>query len=178
MDDPFPVDPDGDTRLEILKATYAAIDEHGYADLSMQNIADEFSKSKSLLYHHYDGKDDLLLDFLRFLQDRFQTFTDVAAVGDPDDRLNAFLDLFVPRESSSHSSPTDNMARVFVQLRAQAVQNPDYVVVFRESDERIRKRLREILRVGIEDGTFDASIDPDVVATFISFPLSPLPQSE
>ena len=112
MDVPLPVDPDGDTRLEILAATYAAIDKHGYAALSVQHIADEFPKSKSLLYHHYDGKDDLLLDFLEFLQSQFESFTDVSTVGDPDERLDAFLDVFVPRKSQSSPNPADDVAIV------------------------------------------------------------------
>jgi AcrR family transcriptional regulator len=172
MDVPLPVDPDGDTRLEILAATYAAIDKHGYAALSMQLIADEFPKSKSLLYHHYDGKDDLLLDFLEFLQNRFESFTDVSGVGDPDERLDAFLDVFVPRDSQTASNPADDVAKIYVQLRAQAVHDPAYDTIFREGDERIRERLCEIMRAGMADGTFDPSADPEPIANFLRYMIS------
>lgn len=172
MDVPLPVDPDGDTRLEILAATYAAIDEHGYAALSIQDIADEFPKSKSLLYHHYDGKDDLLLDFLRFLQNRFETFADVPDSEDPDEQLGAFLDLFVPREPPEASTPADDVARIYVQLRAQAVHDSEYSAVFREGDRRIRERLRTILEAGVVDGTFQSTIDPEHVADFLRYVIS------
>ena len=172
MDVPLPVDPDGDTRLEILAATYAAIDKHGYAELSMQHIADEFPKSKSLLYHHYDGKDDLLLDFLEFLQSRFESFTDVSTVGDPDEQLDAFLDVFVPRESQSSSNPADDVANIYVQLRAQAVHDQEYTEIFQAGDERIRERLCEILRTGMADGTFDSAVDPEPIANFLRYVIS------
>lgn len=172
MDVPLPVEPNGDTRSEILVATYAAIAEHGYAALSMQHIADEFPKSKSLLYHHYDGKDDLLLDFLRFLQAQFETFTDVSGGGGADDRLRAFLDVFVPETTDEDATPADDVASIYVQLRAQAVQDPAYADVFREGDERIRDRLLDIIHAGIEEGTFDPTADPAAIADFLRYAIS------
>ncbi len=59
------------TRAEIMDATYEALRKHGYAELTIQTIADEFPKSKSLLYYHYDAKDDLLVDFVDWLVEEF-----------------------------------------------------------------------------------------------------------
>ncbi|QAU12403.1 TetR family transcriptional regulator [Halorubrum sp. BOL3-1] len=70
MDDPF-AEP-ADTREAILGAAFRALREHGYASVTIQRIGDEFDKSPSLVYHHYDGKDDLLLDLLGFLLDAFE----------------------------------------------------------------------------------------------------------
>ncbi|MEF8774483.1 MAG: helix-turn-helix domain-containing protein, partial [Halobacteriales archaeon] len=50
-----------DTDEALMAATYRALCEHGYADLTIQQIGAEFEKSTSLLYHHYDGKDELLV---------------------------------------------------------------------------------------------------------------------
>lgn len=53
----------------IMQATYRSIQQHGYTNLTIAKIADEAGMSKSALYNHYDGKDDLLLEFLdRFLE--------------------------------------------------------------------------------------------------------------
>lgn len=172
MDVPVPVEPNGDTRSQILAATYAAIAEHGYADLSMQHIADEFPKSKSLVYHHYDGKDNLLLDFLEFLQSQFETLTSVPDDHDPAEQLQEFLDVFAPREPGAESTRADELASIYVQLRAQAVQDPRYADVFRAGDERIRDRLLEIIRAGVEAGTFEPSGNPEAIADFLRYAIS------
>jgi AcrR family transcriptional regulator len=69
MGSPLFDDEPADTREAIMQATYRALRAHGYARLTIQRIGDEFPKSKSLLYHHYDGKDDLLLEFLSYMLD-------------------------------------------------------------------------------------------------------------
>lgn len=63
----------GDTREAIVRATYRALCANGYADTTISAIAAEFEKSKSLLYYHYDGKDDLLEEFLRFVLDQLES---------------------------------------------------------------------------------------------------------
>ena len=45
-----------DSKKEIMEATYEALCKHGYAELSIEKIADEFDKGKSLIYYHYDDK--------------------------------------------------------------------------------------------------------------------------
>ncbi|MDY6770698.1 MAG: TetR/AcrR family transcriptional regulator [Candidatus Nanohaloarchaea archaeon] len=59
-----------DTRDQIMDATYRALCEHGYADLTIERIADEFEKGKSVIYYHFDDKDDLMVSFLDHLHDR------------------------------------------------------------------------------------------------------------
>ncbi|HET7323460.1 MAG TPA: helix-turn-helix domain-containing protein, partial [Halococcus sp.] len=61
-----------DTTDELMHATYRALCKHGYANLTMQDIADESTKSKAALHYHYDTKQDLLLAFLSFLYERFE----------------------------------------------------------------------------------------------------------
>jgi len=60
-----------DSREAIMRATYLALREYGYAGLSIQRIADESDLSKSTFYHHYDGKGDLLTAFVDFTLEEF-----------------------------------------------------------------------------------------------------------
>jgi len=74
----------------------SAADEQGYSDdLTIQGIADEFPKSKSLLYYHYDGKDDLIASFPGFATDRFRREIEVE-IDDPEAQLRALVDQLVP----------------------------------------------------------------------------------
>lgn len=156
----FPDEP-AETRIEILKATYGALREHGYADLTIERIGEQFPKTTSLIYHHYDGKDELLRDFLSYLLEDAEA--DLGIEGDlaPDERLRVIFDrVFSPDDDPEAAA----FRRAMVGLRAQATTDSAYRAHFTEHDAFFRDRLAEIIRDGIEDGTF-RDVDPEAVAT-------------
>jgi AcrR family transcriptional regulator len=156
-------DAPGGTRSEIMRATYVALTKHGYADLTIQCIADEFDKSKSLLYHHYDGKDAILLDFMRFLTDRFEAEMDAEGDADPRRRLDDFFDRVIPPTTDEGRAAFD---RVLVELRAAAAHNPAFRATFTETDHVLRDRLADIVRAGMRSGDFRDG-DPVRIAEFL-----------
>jgi AcrR family transcriptional regulator len=81
-----------DTRTEMLQATYAALQKHGYTDLTIDDIDEEFPKSKSLIYQYYSGKDELLLDFLTFMLEHFESEVQDETDLDPQERLDRTAD--------------------------------------------------------------------------------------
>ncbi|MFC6725598.1 TetR/AcrR family transcriptional regulator, partial [Halobium palmae] len=158
----FLTDPTG-TREQIMRATYLALREHGYADLTIKRIGGEFEKSVSLLYQHYDGKDELLLEFLSFMLDEFQRSLPPLSADDPATHLDAVLDhAFAP------DPPTEcrEFEATMVELRAQAASDERYRERFTDHDRFFRDRLARVLRAGIEDGTF-REVDPEAVAAFL-----------
>ena len=152
-----------ETRADIMRATYVALTKHGYADLTIQRIADEFDKSKSLLYHHYDGKDALLLDFMRFLTDRFEAEMDATEATTPRRRLDEFVGRLAPVTADESRCSFD---RVLVELRAAAAHDPAYRQTFTETDQVLRDRLAGILRDGMRSGDFREG-DPNGIAAFL-----------
>ncbi|MFC6766829.1 TetR/AcrR family transcriptional regulator [Natrinema soli] len=109
-----------DTVDVIMQSTYQVLLEYGYADLSIAKIADEAGLSKSALYNHYKGKNDLLLDFLsRFLKWYLDSPLDDTAE-DPRAELQRLIDL-LSVDSEGADSSTDStlemaVADVFVEL--------------------------------------------------------------
>ena len=152
-----------ETRSDIMRATYVALTKHGYADLTIQHIADEFDKSKSLLYHHYDGKDAILLDFLRFLTDRFEDEMDATGDAEPRQRLEEFFDRMIPVAADEQRCAFD---RVLVELRAAAAHDPAFRETFTETDHVLRDRLADILRAGMHSGDFREG-DPVRISEFL-----------
>jgi AcrR family transcriptional regulator len=152
-----------ETRSDIMRATYVALTKHGYADLTIQCIADEFDKSKSLLYHHYDGKDAILLDFLRFLTDRFEAEMDATGEAEPRQRLEEFFDRMMPVTVDEQRYAFD---RVLVELRAAAAHDPAFRETFTETDHVLRDRLADILRAGMRSGDFREG-DPVRISEFL-----------
>ncbi len=157
----FPEEPE-DTRVEILKATHEALLEHGYADLTVERIGQHFPKSKSLLYHHYDGKDDLILDFLVYLLDSFEASLGLDSEADAHARLTQLLDrVFDPVDTGS-----DPLRQAAVELRAQGTTGPEYRNHFSRHDRFFRERLADIIADGIDSGQF-RDVDPERAARFM-----------
>ncbi|ESP87099.1 TetR/AcrR family transcriptional regulator [Candidatus Halobonum tyrrellensis] len=155
-------DPRG-TREEIMQATYRALCDHGYADLTIQRIGDRFAKSKSLLYHHYDGKDELLLDFLSFMLEEFERTIDADPGDDPAAHFESMLDHVLAPDL-----PDDRreFGAAMVELRAQAAHDARYRAEFTRHDRFFRDRIARAVRAGVERGAF-RSVDPDRVAAFV-----------
>ena len=155
-----------DAREEIMDATYRALCAHGYADLTMQDIADETELSKAALHYHYDSKQELLESFLDFLYDGF-TERVTAPDGDPaPERLRALIDAVL-------SPPVENrdervaFKTALLELKAQAPYDEGVRERLERFDEYLHGEFRTVLTDGIETGTIRASVDPDDAARFL-----------
>ena len=151
--------PEG-TREAIMKATYQALCEHGYADLTIQRIGDEFPKSKSLLYHHYDSKDALLLDFLAYMLEHFETSVPREEYPDAAAQLQAVFDHVLPDELDEGRQ---EFTSAMIELRAQAAHDPEYREHFTRSTRFFHERFVTIIEDGIDQGVF-REVDADRVA--------------
>ncbi|ELY65544.1 TetR/AcrR family transcriptional regulator [Natrinema versiforme] len=161
--DPFQSAPD-ETHTEIMHATYAALRKHGYADLTIQRIGAEFPKSKSLIYQHYDGKDELLVAFLEFLLERLEADVPTDGFSDAREHLQELLDHSLPE--SPESDHTEFMSTV-TELRAQAAHDDAYREQFTRTDDFFREHIADIVRRGIEQGVF-RDVNPEQTAAFIA----------
>lgn len=179
---PFLADP-GTTRESIMRATYLALGKHGYAGLTIQRIGEEFEKSKSLLYHHYDDKDELLLAFLQFmLEEHEASLSELDSVrgskasarqpdptdsGDdtegPAERLDAVLGAMLATDlPDAHREFTAAM----VELRAQAAHDERYREHFTRHDRFVADQVVTVVERGAEEGVFREG-DADAVAQFL-----------
>ena len=148
-----------DTQRAIMEATYRALRDHGYSGLSISKIAAEFEKSKSLLYYHYDDKDELLVAFLEHLHEQFSAEFEVDPSTDPNAQLEAFFDLLLP--------PAPDEERLAFQtalfeLRALAPHDDTYRRQFEATDRYIRDTIAALIEAGVEQGVFR---DVDVEST-------------
>ena len=152
---------------EILRATWRALCSHGYAELTMQDIADESTKSKAAIHYHFDSKRDLLVAFLDHVSERFMRRlreADPGPAADAPTRLSAVLDAALdPPETDD----IEDMQTALLELKAQAPHEPAYRERIRESDERFRGLLADILAAGVESGTVRSDVDPEASARFV-----------
>jgi len=151
------------TREAIMQATYEALSEHGYADLTIQRIGEHFEKSKSLLYHHYDSKDALLRDFLAFMLEQMENQVEIEEKGDPHQQLNYTLTYVFVEMLGEHN---DKFNGAFAELRSQAAHDEAYRERFTANDEYVITRYVDIIEDGIEAGVF-RDLEPRPVAEMI-----------
>ena len=183
MDDPF-AEP-SNTRQAILSAAFRALCEHGYASVTIQRIGDEFDKSPSLVYHHYDGKDDLLIDLLGFLLDEFEASVADGAVAEPSDgataatgenapemppeafdrsareQLDGYLTAAVdPASLDDPYAPDERFVTVMTELRSQAASDEAFRDHFDRSDRVFGEYLERLVREAAAEARDDASATP------------------
>jgi len=167
-DTPFPGEP-ADSREAIMRATFLALEQYGYAGLSIQRIADKAELSKSTFYHHYDDKQDLLTAFVDYILAEFTRAFSMEASDDPLENFRTYVDLILDPESISEledPSPATAVLGTYVELRAQAVQDETFRAKFTEIDRAFENQLAEIIADGIAAGVF-RDVDPDRTAKFL-----------
>jgi len=146
-----------DPATEILDATYRALCEHGYANLTLQDIAAEADASKSSIHYHYDSKDQLFVAFLDDLYDRFTDRVDSPEGDTPYEQLDELLQVLLTTDAEP---PLREFRTVMLELKAQAPYNSTLQERLTGFDEYLIEQLREILAAGMDEGEFDDDIEP------------------
>ncbi len=141
-----------------MEATFRALAAHGYADLTIQAIADEFDKSKSLIHYHFDSKADLMVAFMAHLLEGFIDEVEGGADADPRDRLRRMAEIVV--HGMGDEEATRDFHTALLGMRAQAPFDPDLQGQLVENDRLIRGVIADIVREGIESGQF-RDVDPE-----------------
>lgn len=152
-----------DTTDEIMWATYNAVAKHGYPETTIAKIADEFPKSKSLLYYHYESKDSLLEDLIGFMLDLLRDEFEDIEEENPYDHLLGVIDQMLQDELEDEHF---RFLRVIHEIRSQAPHYQPYKKKFRQSDEMILSELVSALERGIEADVF-RPVNSEVEANYI-----------
>lgn len=153
-----------DTEATFMDATYCALCAHGYADLTMQDIADETDKSKAALHYHFDGKEDLLLRFLEHLNEDFFDRTADPAGDTPAERL---VDLLETILSTPDDGADQQFTTAFMEIKAQAPYRDGYRDRLVRVDDHVREQVRSLVADGVDSGQFARDTDPDEVAEHV-----------
>lgn len=147
-----------DPNEEIMHATYRALREHGYADLTIKRIADEYGKSTAAIHYHYDTKDNLLAAFLDYVLNRFKDAIHEVETTDPTQRLELLLDQLLV-EPEDHP----DLLIAMLEMRSQAPYKEAFSERFQQNDEYVRYMLETVITQGIDTDVFN-DVNPEHVA--------------
>lgn len=153
------------TEERIMQATFRVLVDVGYSDLSIRRIADEFDGSQSLIYYHYDDKEDLLAGFLAYLLDVFEGKITAIEVDDPVARLTALVELVVPQQDNPEHLP---FQQALEEIRTQTPYHERYHDLFADIDATLQTELEATIRRGTEQGIF-AGVDAATAADRLVF---------
>ena len=86
-----------DPRQEILRTAARLFQQQGYDGTSMNDIAAALKLSKGGLYHHFQGKDEILFNLMNHAMDitEQQVIAPVKSIANPEDRLRALIRLHI-----------------------------------------------------------------------------------
>jgi len=152
---------DSETTDTIIRATGRSLCEYGYADLTMQRIAEESSVTTAAIHYHFDTKEELLNAFLDDLVDRFERKL-ACESNDPRDQLVVVLDAVFMSSNADSEFPV-----ALMELKAQAPYHDSYRERFVELDETLRGVVTTAIERGIDAGLFE-DVDPMEAARFVS----------
>ncbi len=149
----------------LMEATYRALCSHGYASLTMQDIADETDVSKAALHYHHDSKHDLLISFLDYLYAEFTGRVRDPEGATPAERLEVFIDdVLMPPELTDDERIA--LGTALLELKAQAPYDEDVRERLERFDRFLYEQARALVAEGVEVGEF-REVDPDDTARFL-----------
>ncbi|HEY8358732.1 MAG TPA: TetR/AcrR family transcriptional regulator [Ramlibacter sp.] len=136
----------------IMDCAAALFAREGYPTAKMQDVAKACGATKSMLYHYFPTKDDLLFAMLQeHLQRIIQGLDDaLASPGTPRDRLLALVEVYT--QKSAQSRRRHVVAMNDVKFLPKPRQAP-LIQLQRELTERVAQLLRE-LNPGLPDEVY------------------------
>ncbi len=145
-------------RKAIMEATEAALRTHGYADLTMSDIAAEYGKSTAAIHYHYETKEDLFVAYLEYLLDQFQDEMRTIDATEPMTRLEGVLNnLLSPAEDHQE------LLIAILEMWSLGPYNERFGSQFQDHDQYVQYVLETTIRDGIEEGVFQP-VDAETVA--------------
>jgi len=153
--------PDHGARERILAAAVRRIASEGIDEVRIARIAMDAGVSASLVHYHFETRDALLAEALRYSYERAgDVRIESGALPETShaERLRSMIDQCLPTNPSLHEDWV-----LWVELWLRAVRHPEMRPVAEELYGRMHDWFAREIRAGIEAGEF-ADCDPDEVA--------------
>jgi AcrR family transcriptional regulator len=113
-----------DKRQAILDAAAVLFARSGYANVKMMDIAQACGASKSMLYHYFPRKEDVLFQIMKEQVQSYLEATEavLALPSPPQDRLRAFVTMWVRKSTQARARITVLMYELkFLPRRQRAI---------------------------------------------------------
>jgi AcrR family transcriptional regulator len=151
-----------EARTRILAAAADCIVRDGLAQVRMASIARTAGVSAGLLHYHFDTKELLFGEVLRYSHEVSAELNQraLSEAGDgPAERLSLFLDRCLP----SDEQRADEWL-LWQELALLCIRDPHLAKVGADLYEDLYATTADIVREGLATGVFDTALDPRAIA--------------
>jgi AcrR family transcriptional regulator len=153
-------------REQMLRAAIEVIEERGFPDTRIADVAARAGTSPALVIYYFKTKDQLLTEALRYAEDTwYEAGTRrMAAISSAARRLEDLVAMNFLVEVEDE--PTSSWL-LWLDLWAQSVRLPEVAAVRQKFDERWRQTIIALVQEGQEAGEF-GPVDPADFAVALS----------
>ena len=143
----------------VLRAATQAIADLGLANVRVSDIAERAGIGPGHLTYYFPSKDDLLMQAIRWSEQRFhdQVDTEISGIADPWERLLKLIDL------AAADGPGDPFWALWFEVWANAGTDPAVAEGGRELEAWWRSSLGDAIRYGSDRAAFRAGDVEDAV---------------
>jgi AcrR family transcriptional regulator len=154
--------PKATRRRQLIDATIDSLAKRGYADTTLADVAEGAGLSRGIVNFHFDSKDALLTETLRFLSDEYRDHWRAAQAGagpDPAGRLTAIVAADFDRAVC-----TRRKLAAWCAFWGEAKSRPTYQAMCGALDQDYHRALVEVCSAlaGAEAGP--GGKDPEAIA--------------
>lgn len=150
------------TRDVVLPATLSVLAERGFAEFTMEAVAEAAGVSKSTVYRHWPTRMALLRDALEGLNRQ----PDVELAGGP---ARARVERLLKHLAAALSHSV--FSACIPALVEAAERHPEVAEFLHQYSDRRRSALTAVIRAGIQAGELPAHLDAEMAALALSGPL-------
>jgi AcrR family transcriptional regulator len=153
-------------REQMLRAALQVIQERGYPDSRIADVAERAGTSPALVIYYFKTKDQLLTEAIRFAEDTWYEAgtARMAAIPTAAGRLEEIVAMSCLPEADADPSTSWVL---WLDLWAQSARHPEVASVRQKFDERWRQMITSLVVEGQEAGEF-GPVDPVEFAVLFS----------
>jgi TetR/AcrR family transcriptional repressor of bet genes len=152
-------------QIQLIRATVRSIAKNGLADTTMATVAREAGLSQGIINLHFQSKERLLVETLRYIADEYRTSWEKALDGagpSPAERLAALVEVDFKMPVCDR-----NKLAVWFAFWGESKSRPTYRKLCAARDVQYRIELGALCQLLIEEGGYQG-LDATVLATGLS----------
>jgi AcrR family transcriptional regulator len=140
-------------REQMLRAALEVIQERGFADTRIADVAERAGTSPALVIYYFKTKDQLLTEAIRYAEDNWYAAGTrrMAAIPTAARRLEELVAMSCLPEADAEPSTSWVL---WLDLWAQAARHPEVASVRQKADERWREMVCSLVLAGQEASEF------------------------